>query len=248
MKIRVKLILGFVVLATMLFISGLWSIYEFNSISNSIGGILKENYQSINSANNMIRATEIQEDGIYLIMLNQNKKGLELVKTGDSLFVINYIVARNNVTIKNEGKYLDTINALYGEFNTLTRNLDKKSIYQNIEICENIKSKLFVAINKLININDMMMNETVSNLKSKADRAIAPGIIAIIAVFVFIILFSYLINYYLVNPIISITKGINKLKDNGKAFDIKIESKDEISDLANSVRDLYEYLKYKEDK
>ncbi|MBN1638520.1 MAG: MCP four helix bundle domain-containing protein [Ignavibacteriales bacterium] len=253
MKIKIKLILGFVVLAIMLSISGFWSIYEFNTISDSVSGILKENYKSIEAAHTMTKAIKIQEDGIVLIYLNQDKKGKEILDYSDSLFIANYNIARNNITIDNEEKYLDTINTLYLQFKTYYQDILIKISSNNLSsqsfiFLQELTTLILDEIDKLININDKMMKESVSNLQKKAYRAITPGVIAIIAAFIFILLFSYLINHYLVKPIINITQSIDKFKDKGTSFDVKIESNDEIKDLAHSVHDLCEYLKYRNDK
>jgi signal transduction histidine kinase len=60
---------------------------------------------------------------------------------------------------------------------------------------------------------------------------------------VFTFIFSYLINYYIVSPIIRITERINKFKERRTPFDVEIETKDEIFELASSIENLCSSVK-----
>jgi len=54
MKIRTKILLGFLILSVMLAIAGAYSIYELTSIGSSVQQLLDDNYQSITAAKNSI--------------------------------------------------------------------------------------------------------------------------------------------------------------------------------------------------
>jgi HAMP domain-containing protein len=65
-----------------------------------------------------------------------------------------------------------------------------------------------------------------------------PGIIAIAAAFIFAIIFSFLINLYVISPIVRLTEGIQAYLDHGNLPDIHVESEDEIAELVSSVKQL----------
>jgi len=75
-----------------------------------------------------------------------------------------------------------------------------------------------------------------------------PGIIAVISAFVFTLIFNFLVNYYVVGPIIKITERIKKFKENRTSFSVIIETKDELFYLANEIGDLCALVAAKDGK
>ena len=99
MGIRFKILLGFLTLAVMLFIAGVWSIYELNSIGSSVPKLLDENYRSIHAAKKMIEALEREDSAVLLLLLGRWDEGRFLLNTADSLCIKNFDVAYTNITI-----------------------------------------------------------------------------------------------------------------------------------------------------
>jgi len=87
-----------------------------------------------------------------------------------------------------------------------------------------------------MNLNSNVMFQTASDLKNRANRAVMPGIVAIISSLVFTLIFNYFVNYYLVSPIIKITDSIKKFIDHDSPFNVDIETKDEFSDLVYAIK------------
>ena len=54
----------------------------------------------------------------------------------------------------------------------------------------------------------------------------------------FSLLFNYFVNYYMVGPIIKITRAIDDFVKSGKPFDVKVETNDEIEGLVSAVYSL----------
>jgi hypothetical protein len=252
MGIRLKVLLGFLILTIMLIISGSWSIYEMNRISSSVQDILDENYQSIYASKMMIEALERQDSAILLLLIGQEEKAREIIKSTDSLFQNYYQSAVNNITIKGEEICLDTISAKYKIIKKLTAEMigGNYTTKNNLNLYfNNIHGQFLSAkgeIEKLINLNDKSMYKTATDLRTRSKKAIMPGIIAIISALIFTLLFNYFLNYYIVNPIIKITRGIREYKMNKKPFDVSVETRDEIYDLVNSITDLCEYFPEKD--
>jgi HAMP domain-containing protein len=95
-----------------------------------------------------------------------------------------------------------------------------------------------VSVDKLIAMNDQMMYQIASELKGRSYRAIMPGVIAIIAALVFSLVFNFFVHIYVVNPIIEITRSIQKFIKTGEPFQFKVETTDEIARLASSLEEL----------
>ncbi len=240
MGLRTKLLSGFFILALMLLISGIWSIYVLNSFSTSVLDLLDENYQTINSAQIMLEALEREDSGILILTLGKGDEGKTILYSADSVFYYNLELANNNITIPGEQDYLDSLTVLYKDYKNSWENA---LIFANEG--ENLKwyfdhlhesfLSLKVLLNELINLNQVAMYNTASGLGQRANRAIMPGIIAVISAFLFALLFSYLANYFIVNPIVMITKRIKLFIERKVPFAVEIQTKDEIYDLENSI-------------
>ena len=68
MRLRLKILSGFLILAFMLSIAGIWSIYELQSIGTSVQQLLEDNYKSIDASKIMLEALEREDSGILLLL------------------------------------------------------------------------------------------------------------------------------------------------------------------------------------
>lgn len=243
MRLRLKILSGFFILVLMLSIAGVWSIYELKYMSTSVQELLDDNYKSIDASKIMIEALEREDSGILLLLLGNFREGRTIIASADSLFEHGLKIAANNITIPGEQSFVDSIKIKYKVYKELWErpivdtqkqgNLNWYLITVHQSFLD-LKS----AINNLMALNNQVMFETASNLKDKANRAIMPGVVAIISALIFTILFNFFVNYYFISPIIKINKSIRKFLDNRIIFKVEIETKDEISELANSINAL----------
>jgi len=241
MKLRLKILSGFFIIVLMLFLAGIWSVKELSSMSGSVDKILEENYKSINAANTMVEALEREDSGILLLLLGHWEMGRRILTSGDSLFQTGFHVANNNVTITGEREYLDSIRTAYEDFKRLwerpivdTEREGNLSWYtDNIHIVF-IQVKLLV--NKLMTLNNQNMYQTAIVVKSRTNRVIMPGIIAMLAAVVFTLIFNFMINYYVVKPIVNMTEKTKEFIESQKPYEVDIESHDELSDLNAAIR------------
>jgi len=237
----------------MLLIAGTWSIYELNSIGVSIPKMLEENYKSIHAAKKMVEALEREDSAILLLLLGKWDEGRSILYSADSLFNQNFRLAYANITIPGEQTHLETIKSNY----QIYKNLWEKPIVGtqkegNIEWYFQSNHKSFLAVRSsledLIDLNDKTMYQMASQLENRSNRAIMPGIVAVISAFVFTLIFNFLVNYYVVGPIIKITERIKKFKENRTPFSVIIETRDELFHLANEIGDLCALLDSKDAK
>jgi hypothetical protein len=106
MSLRFKILSGFLILALMLAIAGIWSIYELNSIGTSVQELLDDNYRSIKAAEMMTEALERQDSGILLLLLGKWEEGRRILDSADNLFEKGYQIAENNLTIPGERDFV----------------------------------------------------------------------------------------------------------------------------------------------
>jgi NtrC-family two-component system sensor histidine kinase KinB len=253
MGIRFKILLGFVTLAIMLFIAGIWSIYELNSIGTSIPRMLDENYQSIHAAKKMTEALEREDSAILLLLLGKWDEGRSILASADSLFSTNYRLAYENITIPGEQTHLDTIKLRYQNYKNLWQQpivgtQKEGSIEWYFASIHTSFLSVKTSVEDLIDLNANTMYQVASNLERRSSRAIMPGIVAVISALVFTLIFNFLVNYFFVGPIIKITDRIRKFKENKTPFDVSIETRDELYYLSNEISDLCTLVSSKESK
>ncbi|TFH01010.1 MAG: hypothetical protein E4H13_05980 [Calditrichales bacterium] len=253
MGLRIKILSGFIVLAIMLSVAGFWSIYEFNSIGSSVQRILDENYKSIQFSKSMVEALEREDSGVLILLSGNWDEGRAIINKADSLFLTNFEAANNNITIEGEKSHLEEIQDRYRHYKNLWEKPVVGTVKEgNVKWYFDVVHQSFLSVKKsvenLIDLNDKTMYRTASELKDKSGRAIMPGIIAVLSALVFTFIFNYLVNYFMVNPIIQITNRINLFKEKRRPFDVQVESHDELADLAASIQVLCYSISDQENK
>jgi hypothetical protein len=243
MRIRIKILLGFLILASMLAVAGAFSIYEFTSIGTSVQKLLDDNYRSITASKEMIEALEREDSGVLLLLSGKWKEGRSTITTADRNFELAFEIANNNLTIPGEKNYLDEIRNRYEGYRRLwDRPIVDTSFEGNLnwyfENAHGAFQKAKEAVQNLMALNDRTMYKTASNLKNRTHRAVMPGIVAILTALVFTFIFTFFVNLYIVNPILSITGSIKKFLQTNQPIKVNIETRDELYDLAASVTDL----------
>jgi HAMP domain-containing protein len=243
MGLRTKILSGFATLTLMLFIAGVWSIYELRSMEGSVQKMLDENYKSINAAKMMIEGLERQDSGVLLLLLGKWEEGRSIIQSGDELFGKGFGIAKNNVTIHGEQEYVDAVEAKYKIYKNLwSRPIagTKREADLNWYFDETHRAFLNAkaAVTDLMELNDKNMYQTASDLKARSHRASMPGLVAILSALVFTLVFNYFVNLYVVGPIIKITKGIRTFVETRKPVNIEVETRDELADLVSSIQDM----------
>lgn len=243
MKLKFKVLTGFLVLALMLSVAGVWSIVELQSISAGVQDILDDNYKSIVSAKMMLEALEREDSGLLLLMLGKWEEGRVIITAGDSLFDAGFQIAAHNLTIPDEADHVATIDKAYRTYKDIwERPIVDTEREGNLNWYFESVHRAFLAVksavNDLMTLNDEAMFATSSALRNQANRAIMPGIVAILAALAFSAMFSYFVNLYMVRPIVRITEGIKRSVRGRTKFDVQVDTTDELADLAESIRTL----------
>ena len=248
MKIRAKILSGFLILAALLAVAGSFSIIEFSKISQSVKAILDNNYRSIDASKAMIEALEREDSGILLQMLGHWEEGRKTVEQADSVFMAAFGIAENNITENKEEEVIIKTRETYMAYKKLwQRPIVYSDSISNMNWYFTDLHPSFItvknSVRELMSINQNSMYNTATILREKARRAIMPGIVAIIAAISFSIIFSFLLNFYLVNPLKRIINKIDNITYSSMYFDSKIETKDELRELEVSIRNLINRLR-----
>lgn len=248
MKIKFKILAGFTLLIIMLLIAGAMSIYEFSLIGKSVRSLIDNNYKTIEASKTMIEALEREDSGILLLVSGKWKEGRTILNSADSLFLNAFTMAKNNITEKDEDKYIENIEISYIKFKEkwelpIVGTFKENSINWYLSEVHQCFLDVKLDVEDLMDLNQTSMYNEASALKEQAHRAIMPGIIAIISALIFLVLFNFLIGFILVRPIKKIINTVKNYHPTSQAFDADIANQDDFKTLEYEIQQLIMRLK-----
>ncbi|MBN1820883.1 MAG: hypothetical protein JW833_09200 [Prolixibacteraceae bacterium] len=245
-RLKLKIMTGFFLLASLLLIAGAISISEFTKLSKSVNSLIEDNYKTINAAQAMLESLEREDSGILMLMLGQWEEGRIIIESADSSFMLALNIAEGNQTEKDEDIYVAAIKESYSKY----RDKWKKPIVNtekegNIDWYRNNIHKAFLEtkhnVTNLMNLNQESMHAEAYDLKEESRRAIMPGIVAIIAAFIFSILLNFFISKYIISPIGNLSEAIKEYNP-GQANISVVKSSDELKKLESEINAFLERL------
>lgn len=242
-KIRFKIVSGFMILAVMLAAAGAYSIYELRTIGLSVQRLLDDNYKSITAAKQMLEALEREDSGILLLLLGKWREGRTVISEADGNFRQALEVARHNVTIAGELSFIEEIDRVYQAYQAdWNRPIVDTQYEGNLSWYFERVHRDFLAVKSAVQglaaLNDKTMYQTASSLKNRAHQAVMPGIVAMSSALILALIFNFLINLYFVNPVLSVIGAIEKFLRSGEPVNLSLETNDEMQQLATAVKNL----------
>lgn len=244
MGIRVKILLGFLILVCMLFISGAFSIFELTKQGKAVKMMITDSYRSIDYSKRMLDVIEKQERQLILYLGRKDENARDQFLGINQLFEAYIDSARMNLTFVNEADIVDSISFYHNKYKERAFKVFNANTYpfnNYIDSVYSIKVTATEYIKKLMLLNQTELYESAAFHEASSQRAIVPGLIVILTSILFTFIFTYLVNHYFVSPIIKLTKGINDYVKSSKPFDVPLETRDELHSLKESIKDLISF-------
>lgn len=248
MKIKTKILLGFVLIIAMLIVAGSMSIYEFSRLSKSVTALIDDNYKTIEASKTMIEALEREDSGVLLLMAGHWKGGREILQSADSLFYSAFDIAKSNLTEEGEEKYIAQIEETYQKFKEkwmtpiVGTTKENSIIWYFTDLHPN-----FIAVKSdvkaLMTLNQDSMYKESTELKESSHRAIMPGIVAIITSLIFLVIFNFFISKFYVKPIEDIIHSLKNYNSQMRNFNAGISTNDEFKEIENEIQKLIYKIK-----
>lgn len=240
MRIKGKILIGFLIIIAVLAVAGGVSIYEFLRISGLVKDMIKDNYKTIQSGKAMMEALERKDSGVLLLFLGQFKQGSAVLQTADSLFLQSLEVATGNITEPGEDKLVEQIRRSYNQYSSSVNITDSFYSVSKLKWYQDVVHPRFYEakekVNDLININQEAMFIEATQLEQQSKRALMPGIVALTSSLLFLLMLNFFISKYFVHPIVTLTSEMKKVQANrNHRMDVKIETNDEIGELASTI-------------
>lgn len=246
MGIRKKISLGFVVIGSILFLSSIIAVFEFNRMRNSVTDLMKANINSINTSRKLMELT----DEYNFILLSRVITDSALIADEiiyDNRFD-NYISSiKNNFTSDIEISVADSLTATYEHYLTvigetrevMTMTADARKEWYDTKL-KPVYNNLRKYKKELGALTQQALADNTNELQEGYYRSIMPGIIAVSAGIILVLLFNYFINLYFISPLLLISKGIKNYREFRKSYNVQFDNDDEIQEINSDVKSIIE--------
>ena len=114
--LRQKLSLEFGGLLLILLIIGIQSIIHLTQLGHAIDIILRENYRSVISCQEMKESLERMDSGILFMLLGKKEKGTEITRKNEVVFEKALQIELNNITLPGEGERSHHLQDLFNQY------------------------------------------------------------------------------------------------------------------------------------
>jgi len=250
-NLRTKLLTVFIGLLILFVVNSVWAVLNFNSLTDSIEGIMEDNYQSVEATQNMINAIERQDSAELSYIFTGNENASQNFQNNQTEFIKWLTRAEDNITEEGEAELLENISTRYSlyteEFRKLTQTGEEESQFATHDyyyteifpIFEQLKNDLRDL--QMINQEGMLFlrNEAGRTAKTASYRTV---LIAAITVLGGLILTLYMINKT-ITPIYTLIDKIRKISEGDYSQQLDIDGDDEIGVLAKEFNHMTEQLK-----
>lgn len=249
MGIRKKILFGFLVIGIVLLLSGVIAIYEFVRMRNTVHTLVADNIKSINTSNLLL---EITDEYNFSLLRSMGEAGSAVIPDidKDTRFTDYLEHAMDKYTDVREQNMADSVVYAYTAYIHVMKEApmvwqgnyqDRRSWY--FDRMYPVYMKLRGYIQDLIALSQTALTENSYNLSDSFYRSLMPCVVSVGVGIVLVLLFVYFINFYFINPILRITKGISNYMLYKKSYNVVLENNDELQELNQNVADLVDVNK-----
>ncbi len=246
MAIKKKISLGFVVIATILLVSSAISIYEFIRMRSTVSNLINDNISAINTTRLLMEVTDEYNFNL-LEGIGDETRELLVLDADDDMFSSNLKELREKFTTEQERMYADSVLFAYTTY-VIVMN-DAKEVWHSdysgrrswyFSKLHPVYLRLRWYLQKLTLTSQEALAENSMNMSDSFYRSIMPGVVAVLMGMVMVFLFNYFINFYFVNPLMKISKGVSDYLFRKKSYTVVVDNDDELKELNENVRELVE--------
>ncbi len=243
MQLRVKILIGFLILIAILLMADIWSILQMNHIDRSVQTVLDQNYAGLQASQAMQQGLDNLNEGLVKILAGRWEAGEQLMRLGDQSFQKALKTAQFSLTDEKAKALLLEISLAYKKLKTASDAFRLKEI-SNKDMTwyeATVLNPLKILHSKLLSLNALMgksLYQANTHLKDQARRTLMPAVVAMLAAVVFLLLLNFFIDYFLLRPVRMIAQGVRDLLEKRRPFSVEISTQDEIGELATTIATL----------
>jgi NtrC-family two-component system sensor histidine kinase KinB len=247
---RRKILLGYGAALLLIIVVLAWAMILILRLGRASESILRENYQSILAAENMIDAVERQDSSTLFILLGYEEQGISEFRENETLFLQWLGRAKENITIPGEREILNTLETDYTRYLKEISNLQllKQASYGRAvndyhEVVLPLFRSILASCIKLRELNHETMYVSSNRAQTISVQAfftlVGIGVVSIILVIFFSLFLAHLIS----RPVIELKEAALQLAQGNYDVQVQVRGSDELALLATQFNTMVEKLK-----
>ena len=242
--LRKRTSIGFISIVTLLFFSGMVSLFELRHLSTDAEIILDHSHRNMTLAKDMLTALHAQSRAVADVVVLDDVQGDSLCR--ENLAQLTKALAAA-YEISKHGAHLDSLTVTVSELNRLTGEMlsarcdtlpsgyDRAwydSVYHPVSV------KVADQINDFMSATHEGLTPRAEQLSHNAYRAVMPVLISLAVMIAIVLMLYYFITIYCINPILSLRKSLADWLAFRLPFSPKAECRDELLELKEEIETL----------
>ena len=219
---------------------GAYAIFLFHKLGGAVDLILRENYQSVVSCQNMKEAAERMDSGLIYEADGEDARGKQLFEQNAPAFAKNLDVELHNITLPGEGEMANHLSQLHQHYIDLAAKFmalpvsdaNRRNLYFS-ELLPTFTAMKETAEN-ILEINQQNMVDAKNEALRESQDASRTMIMALLAGFIVAAAASYGLTKYILRPVQSLTESAQQLGDGNLDQHVPVQSQDELGKLAEA--------------
>ena len=237
LSLRQKLVLSYAVLILITIVVGTFSISRFKHLGGVVGTVLQNNYRSIQAADKMKAALELQNAAALLQITGDGDRARDQFNSGTEIFLTMYDMAAHNVTEPGEDKIIADIGEQSSQYRAdLKKFIDSRGgaspSQTYFSTLQPQFKRLDSRIDDLFAINQKAMLEADTRAQESARRERNYILLAVGAGLLLAALFALAFFQYTVQPLTELAASVRKIGNGDLDQHIEVRSRDEVGEVA----------------
>ena len=244
-SLRRKLILALGSIAAILLLSSVISVLEYKRMSSYVSDLIASNIRSINLSQNLADLTQEYNHQMIAVVVQNDISIMpdfdikEFQAQSDSL--------RASLTFHDTLPLVDSLVQSFDDFMATSLKFDEVFLADNVDTGEWFFGTLQPCYNRLrddiATLNEHIHAELKNNSKDFDDgfyRSVMPGLVAVGAGLVLVMLLLYFMLSYYVKPVYRIADGLADYRRCGRRYGYAFDGDDQLTEINSSVTEIIE--------
>ncbi len=243
-KLQQKLSLGFGGLLLIIIIIGGQSILTLTRLGSSIDVILRENYRSVVACQTMKESLERIDSGLLFVLLGEDRRGEDLIRTNEMIFEDALQAELNNITLPDEGPKARELRDLFVRYRESLDGMLKAPGLPGLARAAYFE-RIFPLFVKIKETADAILRMNQQNMNDQNDRARRSAAVArrqmyglLAGGLVLAVLFLVFIRRWILSPVRRLINSAEEIKKGNLELVVQGHSRDEIGLLSETFNEM----------
>lgn len=245
MSIRLKLTLGLGAIAVTLLLSSIISVLEYRRMSNYLSDLIAANIKSINVAQKLGDLNE--EYNLRILAAIGDSSAVSLPESELKSYISRCDSLRMSIMLEEATPWADSLAYSYSAFMLTSMELENVINSDFINSRDWYFSRLQPRYHRLREdierINEVIYTDLKENSMTFQDgfyRSIIPGVVAVGAGLVLVLLLLFFMIVYYVNPLYRMLAGLDSYRNTGQRYRCIFEGNDQLASLNEGITEIVE--------